>query len=369
MKRLTGYLLILSLLASCGKSPEQARKDLFAMGLQFDKNTFYQVTYKCDLLPIDDFLTGGIEPGYGLLGASEGGCVQIVQKLVSKTKDKFYLAHALYAAVDQEPQPQYTEIIKILLNAGVDPNISIENKQSYLTVAAERNNLEVVELLINKGANPQDIDGTNSSALVAAAYQSEEITKILLDKGANPSSVGCGDNPCTALSQAVLSGNEATVKLLLDKGAVVKDGKDGKDDNSLSLEQAVYRSNPDLIKLLVNAGADPNQKGSWNHSLLVGVVKRYDVNLPTLKALLEAGAKPNEEDGNSLALSEVVRYRQNAEAVELLLKHGANPNTISSVFINTPRTVLDEASSEIAVILKKYGAVSGNQLNKSKPQS
>ena len=366
MKRLTGYLLILSLLASCGKSPEQARKDLFAMGLQFDKNTFHQVTYKCDLLPIDDFLTGGIEPGYGLLGASEGGCVQIVQKLVSKTKDKFYLAHALYAAVDQEPQPQYTEIIKILLNAGVDPNISIENKQSYLTVAAERNNLEVVELLINKGANPQDVDGTNSSALVAAAYQSEEITKILLDKGANPSSVGCGDNPCTALSQAVLSGNEATVKLLLDKGAVVKDGKNG---NSLSLEQAVYRSNPDLIKLLVNAGADPNQKGSWNHSLLVGVVKRYDVNLPTLKALLEAGAKPNEEDGNSLALSEVVRYRQNAEAVELLLKHGASPNTISSLFINTPRTVLDEASSEIAVILKKYGAVSGNQLNKSKPQS
>lgn len=366
MKRLTGYILILSLLTSCGKSPEQARKDLFAMGLHFDKNVFYQVTYKCDILPIDDFILGGMEPGYGLLGASEGGCVQIVKKLVSKTKDKFYLANALYAAVDQEPQPDYTEIIRILLNAGVDPNTSIENKQSYLTVAADRNNLDAVKLLINKGANPQDIDGVNSSALVAAAYKSEEITKILLDNGADPSSVGCGDNSCTALSQAVLSGNEATVKLLVDKGAVVKDGKDG---NSLSLEQAVYRSNPDLIKLLVNAGADPNQKGSWNHSLLVSVVKRYDVNLPTLKALLEAGAKPNEEDGNSLALSEVVRYRQNSEAVELLLKHGANPNTISSVFINPSRTVLDDAPTEIAVILKKYGAVSGNQLNTSKPQS
>jgi ankyrin repeat protein len=362
MKRLTASVLIL-LLASCGKSPEQARKDLFAMGLQFDQRTFYQVAYKCDLLPINDFLIGGIEPGSGLMGASEGGCVPIVKKLIGKTKETYYLANALYLAVDKQPQPQYTEIVQILLNAGADPNIRIENKQPYLTVASEQNNVEVVKLLLNKGANPQDIDGINSSALVIAAYNSEEITRILLEKDANPNSLGCSNLSCTALSEAVRSGNEATVKLLLDKGAAVKDGQDGQ---SLALEQAVYTHNPNLIKLLVKAGADPNQRSANSASLLVQMVNQSEINLPTIEALLEAGAKPNEEDGNSVALLNAVKYRQNPEAVKLLLKHGANANTISSSFFKVPRTILDEAPDDMAEILKQYGAVSGEKLNEKK---
>ncbi|MBD2504094.1 hypothetical protein [Anabaena azotica] len=49
------------------------------------------------------------------MASSEGGCVQIVKKLVGKTQDKSYLANPLYAAVNKEPQPQYTEIVDALL--------------------------------------------------------------------------------------------------------------------------------------------------------------------------------------------------------------------------------------------------------------
>ena len=77
---------------------------------------------------------------------------------------------------------------------------------------------EVVELLLDKGADVNAQGGDFSNALQAASFRGHEaVVKLLLDKGANVNAQG--GHYGNALQTASEGGHEQVVKLLLDKGA------------------------------------------------------------------------------------------------------------------------------------------------------
>ena len=77
------------------------------------------------------------------------------------------------------------EIVKLLLNAGADTNKQTIEGDAALILAA-RNKIEIVKLLLNAGADADKQDYYNNTALILAAYKNNrEIVEILLDYGAD----------------------------------------------------------------------------------------------------------------------------------------------------------------------------------------
>ncbi|XP_033750497.1 ankyrin repeat, PH and SEC7 domain containing protein secG-like [Pecten maximus] len=112
--------------------------------------------------------------------------------------------------------------------------------RSGLSGAAEGGHIDMVNFLLDRGADPAESDALSGAALGGHI----EIVKILLDKGADV-------NKSDALSGAAGGGHIEIVKILLDKGADV--------NKAYPLIQAASRGHEDTVRLLLRNGADWNQ--------------------------------------------------------------------------------------------------------------
>ena len=88
-----------------------------------------------------------------------------------------------------------------------------------LLFVARNGDVDSARLLLDAGANVNDLLPDGSSALVVAAHSDQaEVASLLLTRGANPNVIGAG---YTALHAAVLRGNLSIVNDLLSHGALV----------------------------------------------------------------------------------------------------------------------------------------------------
>ena len=75
---------------------------------------------------------------------------------------------------------QKTQIVELLLNAGADPNTQNELELTPLIIAINENNPAIVKLLLNAGANPRLTGYQDINPLFVATMQNKpEMIKIL----------------------------------------------------------------------------------------------------------------------------------------------------------------------------------------------
>ncbi len=131
-----------------------------------------------------------------------------------------------------------TEIFDLLL-AHDKVEVDDVNKDGVtaLHLAASVSNVEVVKYLINKGANPNIFDKEGRSPLHVAAWQRDGIPVIDL-------------------------------LLAHPKVEVIKFIDDVDEDGQTALHFAAYKSNVEVVKYLINKGANPNIFDKWGQSLL-----------------------------------------------------------------------------------------------------
>lgn len=187
-------------------------------------------------------------------------------------------ASKLSRAVIQGELPHIEE----LLNNGVDANIPtfhcaghyIETNYSLIQ-AVEQGSLEIVRLLIEKGADVNvSTQGDGQTALHTAFFidsifpqklsdaerktQIYEMVKYLVKHGADVNAKG---GFCLApLHQAVYRGHFELVKYLIQNGAdvnLVVEDVDENESRATCLGCAVQESNLEIIKLLIEHGANP----------------------------------------------------------------------------------------------------------------
>ena len=106
--------------------------------------------------------------------------------------------------------------VQQIIAAGVDLNATDKNKLTALTWAAHTGYIEIVKLLIDKGANV-NAQGSWTALSWAAASGHTGIVILLLENGAYINAVN--EHGCTALMLAAYSGEPETVRILIDKGA------------------------------------------------------------------------------------------------------------------------------------------------------
>ena len=166
----------------------------------------------------------------------------------------------MYAALHGDAQS-----VKLLLDHGADPNDV--NKIGATALLWGSGDIEKVRLLLKHGANPNvQSDLGNTPLIMAAAYpKSTSVVEMLLQHGANLKAKN--KRGVTALRSAVIAGDAQTVRLLLGKGAVL----DADEDSSSDISIAAGRGYKDIVEMLLDHGADPNAgdgRDSLNAALL-----------------------------------------------------------------------------------------------------
>ena len=206
-------------------------------------------------------------------------------------------------------------IMERLLSAGASPDSISEENQTVLMTAARNGNADAVRLLLRRGAkvNAAESFRGQTALMFAAGEGNTAAVELLLDAGAELNARSKAGY--TPLLFAVRNNRYDTVKYLIAHGA---NPNDAIQDGTPALSIAVLNADFDLAALLLDAGANPNAKDSRGYPLHVVVwlhkpgappdfamsgVDPQPVARPSgklshvdmLKKLLEKGANPNVE--------------------------------------------------------------------------
>ena len=187
----------------------------------------------------------------------------------------------------------HTEIVKLLLEKGADPN-SLNHgwrhgsEISALHAAASEGHASIVTMLISSGMDvnlhgEKPLDKKYTALGLASYYGHDEVVKILIEAGADP------DSKNAALHIASYHGEDEMVKLLLGLGANINQGWRA----ASPLREAVKDGYPTTVQILLDAGADVSLGGSWNRKSFNGWTyhEKNQEMLEVLKMLVDAGAE------------------------------------------------------------------------------
>jgi ankyrin repeat protein len=298
------------------------------------------------------------------------------------------LRTALHHAIDHEP------VARLLLERGADPNIRDEGDHAMpLHFAAEREDLAVIRLLIEHGADPIG-DGTVHELTVlgwATCFGTgrRDVVDYLLAHGARHdifSAVAVGDTDVlrvlalqsraeidrrmddtnhrrSPLHLAVVKQQPAALAVLLELGA----DTEAEDNAGLTpLDQAALSGAQAMTAMLIHHGAkvrlpaaialgrtadveralrtDPEALkpgGRWA-TLIVRASEQASGDV--VERLIRAGASVNLKDSTTTSVDGTEGYtplhaaawRGNADTVTVLLKHGADPKARESKYCGTP---------------------------------
>jgi len=176
--------------------------------------------------------------------ASLYGTTWIVAEILKRNIDKDMVKGALFAASSDGR----LDIVTFLLDQCAGLNIVSSDFDSALGIAAYHAHLDVVRLLVARGA-----DVTRTHALEAAAKTGHlDTVRFLLDRGADI------NLPCpghgTPLHAAAYRGWLHIAGFLLDRGADINYRVDG----GPPLHSGAYWGHLDMCRFLLDRGADPD---------------------------------------------------------------------------------------------------------------
>ncbi|KAM9829709.1 dynein axonemal heavy chain 12 isoform 2-T2 [Syngnathus typhle] len=217
----------------------------------------------------------------------------------------------------------------LLLESGANPNACDIRKKTPLALAAQNGHLNVMEHLLQKGANVECQSESGSILFDAAASGNPDVISLLLDHGADPNSpFYSGHLP---IHHAAYHGHILALQRLIPvtKLCAIKES------GMSPLHSAAAGGHAHCLELLLKADFDPNQMlhprvrrnyDDERKSALFFSVSNNDLQCTRL--LLQAGAMVNQDPISCL---QVAMRQGNYELINTLLKFGANVNYYSRV--------------------------------------
>lgn len=231
------------------------------------------------------------------------------------------------------------ETVSLLLDWAADVNLETYNGKTALTSAK---NSEMVNLLIHRGANVNQITGKNrtSPLLVLSQRKTPHIfVKMLLEAGADVRY--CDQNGNSALHFAVRSRSLGNVKALVchhaDVNAATKTG-------STPLKDALILEEVEIVTYLIENGADVNVLDKQGRSLIFFALSESSRD-NRFSSIEKGDFSYIEEDLYSLNTEDFLLFRKRpskAELLQIVLKNGADVNAGTWIGGNVLKRILSK---------------------------
>jgi cytohesin len=210
----------------------------------------------------------------------------------------------------------------------------MENLDKKMLAAALSSDLAIVQELVSQGADINYTDSWGNFAIFSAAWEGNtEALDLFYDLGANITF----DN-ANLLCNAAYNGKIDSVKWLLDKGEDANFSFTDTGENALhytTSKTSEMDDRAEIVKVLIAAGTDVNKKTLPGKPTLCFMRDAYLKgesplhraaafgNVPIIKMLLDAGAEPNMKDANGdTPISWGSWYLRDADILRLLVYEG-----------------------------------------------
>ena len=240
---------------------------------------------------------------------------------------------------------------QILDNKYVDVDAATHMGTTALIRAASSGHIELVQMLLKKGADPTKSNWYGSALHCAAEAGRSQVVKILADTGMD---VDLRDNfGRTSLHCAAAEGHLSTIEALLDKGADLN-ARD--EEGQMMIHYAARRGYEGLLwRLLKEGKVDAAAKGVAGETMLHGAASGDKRNI--IRLLLKFGAPIDAGDDRGYTPLHYATLSGKKEVAAMLIEEGADVNVEAKdgfTTISFVRSVLRglEAKTGVSVDIK-----------------
>lgn len=254
-----------------------------------------------------------------------GACLQL------DTGIKFLLMHG--ASMEVKDQYMYTPLgqavlckheatAELLLERGANPNNLQRSGNTILHLAAIAGCADLVDHLIDFGVPVDKRNWEGQTALFCCCEVGDfDLAQVLLDAGAEASMTN--DRNATQIGELAALNVASAVTFLLDQGADV----DSCDNLGRTiLFRAATNGHFGLCRTLIQRGADTNNNSKDNDQTILGQAAGNG-KITTVNVLLEAGTQVEGEDSKSRTPLFRAATTGKLNVCRALLDHKASPNT------------------------------------------
>ena len=301
-------------------------------------------------------------------GAHDEDIVAILLEAGANPDPQLELQYNLRTPIISAVKRRGERMVYSLLSRNVklnEPQVDKYGSGTALIAASEILHLEIVQILLAHGADPNTHGGEMFSALHAAAGSLDctekmedvpTVFQILLNAGADPHAQG--GRYGTVLIAACCAGNQFAVDRLLalgvDMNVLITDGSTIYPQTALM--SALSNDHLEIARFLISHGADLSV-GAPLHALIAS----SNTDPEMVKFLLKHGARlnavPLRSEPTETAIWGAVEWRGDISIIRVLLEAGADPN---SRHPSSGPTLLDRAIEEerwdVVALLEEYGA-------------
>ncbi|SCO56029.1 related to ankyrin [Fusarium fujikuroi] len=233
---------------------------------------------------------------------------------------------------------------ELLLDAGCQVNAEDKDGSTALSIAADLNDLDMVECLVSHGADSSKPD-YETPLHIAVDWGNLEMVEIILSSRFFSDIDAKGEKEYTALGIAATTGRLGIVSMLLDHGAD-PNIRNGQHNSSAPLHLAANKGHRGIVIELLKRGADPypetTKESSAFHAACIG--GWLDVIETFLEVVDDVSELVNFEWGWAGTPLKAAASGGRLDAVKLLLSKGADPNKQLQSKINRGQTVIHAAA-------------------------
>ncbi|KAL5083008.1 hypothetical protein Trisim1_002258 [Trichoderma cf. simile WF8] len=202
--------------------------------------------------------------------------------------------------------------------------ITLDIPVQPLMIAIQQGHYKIAEALLRHGADPNLQEQGGQTALwMAVIHERIDFCRLLLAHKADPS-LALKESDITPLISAVINKSMELVKLLVENGADVNQPL-GLDNECTPVYMATINDDIEMVRYLLSHNADPNlARSNGITPLWVAAQQGYS---EVARLLVEAKANVHATDDSGWTPLHAIS--DNAETVRVLLDHGADMNRMN----------------------------------------